>query len=282
MRSWIVLILCAGFFSGFFPGFFPGFFSAGFFNTAHASSGNLEEAFMNLAQKVMPGVVNISSSKNVSSVMPPSFQQMPFFFFQPHHFPKSISASGSGFVVDKKGWIITNHHVVQGFDEIQVQFDEDENSYKVKLLGSDAYSDIALLQVSTDKELYPLEFGDSENLKVGQWVAAIGNPHGYGHSMSQGIISSAIQRDLDELNLFPLLQTDAGINPGNSGGPLVNLKGQVVGVNQAVHRGADNIGFAIPINNVKEVFKDLKTYGKFRKAYIGILFEQNRAGQKRG
>jgi len=106
---------------------------------------------------------------------------------------------------------------------------------------------------------------------VGEWVAAMGNPHGYGHTMTQGIIS-AVQREIDALNLYPLLQTDASINPGNSGGPLMNLKGEVVGVNQAIARGASGISFAIPINNVKEVIEDLKKYGHVRKAYIGVHY----------
>ena len=161
--------------------------------------------------------------------------------------------------------------MVQNFDKIQVQFAGDKNFYTAKVLGADSRSDIALLKVDVDKKLIPIQFGDSEKLEVGEWVAAIGNPHGYGHTMTKGIIS-AVKREIDDLNLFPLLQTDASINPGNSGGPLVNLKGEVVGVNQAIARGAMGISFAIPINNVKEVFKDLKSFGFVRRAFIGVEF----------
>ena len=171
----------------------------------------------------------------------------------------------------KKGLIITNAHVVQSFDQIQVQFADDKSFYPAKVLGADPQSDIALLQVQVKKNLAPIRFGDSANLQVGEWVVAIGNPRGYGHTMTQGIIS-AVHREIDDLNLFPLLQTDASINPGSSGGPLVNLKGEVVGVNQAIAVGAAGISFAIPINNVKEVFKDLKSFGFVRKPFIGVRF----------
>ena len=223
-------------------------------------------AFIDLAKKVSPSVVNISTTKegveNVVQIFPG--------YFVPFNVPQ-MTASGSGFIVDKTGLIVTNSHVVQNFDKIQVQFAGDENFYPAKVLGSDNLSDIALLKVHTKKKLVPFKFGDSEELQVGEWVAAIGNPHGYGHTMTKGIIS-AVKREIDDLNLFPLLQTDASINPGNSGGPLVNLKGEVIGVNQAIVRGAMGIGFAIPINNVKEVLKDLKTFGFVRRGFIGVEF----------
>lgn len=226
-------------------------------------------AFINLAKKVRHSVVNISITKeggeNVVQLFPG--------YFIPFNIPQ-VTASGSGFIIDKNGLIVTNSHVVQNFDKIQVQFSGDENFYPAKILGSDSLSDIALLKVHTKNKLTPFKFGDSEKLQVGEWVAAIGNPHGYGHTMTKGIIS-AVKREIDDLNLFPLLQTDASINPGNSGGPLVNLKGEVIGVNQAIVRGAMGIGFAIPINNVKEVLKDLKTFGFVRRGFIGVEFYSN-------
>ena len=233
-----------------------------------------QTAFINLAKKVRQRVVNISTTKegfnNVVQIFPG--------YFIPFQSPE-MKGGGSGFIVDKTGLIVTNSHVVQNFDKIQVQFAEDENFYPAKVLGSDKQSDIALLKVHTKKKLIPFKFGDSEQLQVGEWVAAIGNPHGYGHTMTKGIIS-AVKREIDDLNLFPLLQTDASINPGNSGGPLVNLKGEVIGVNQAIIRGAMGIGFAIPINNVKEVLKDLKTFGFVRRGFIGLEFRNN--GQEKG
>ena len=213
------------------------------------------QAFIELAKKVQSSVVNISTTKtgvnNVVQIFPG--------YFMPFNTP-DMTASGSGFIIDKSGLIVTNSHVVKDFDKIQVQFAGDDKFYPAKVLGSDPLSDIALLKVQVKKRLKPFALGDSSKLQVGEWVAAIGNPHGYGHTMTKGIIS-AVKREIDDLNLFPLLQTDASINPGNSGGPLVNLKGEVVGVNQAIVRGATGISFAIPINNVKEVLKDLKSFG---------------------
>ena len=232
-------------------------------------SAEPSRAFIELAKKARFSVVNISTTKvevnNMVQVFPG--------YFMPFNLPQ-MTASGSGFIVDKKGLIITNSHVVQHFDKIQVQFAGDDNFYPAKVLGTDSLSDIALLKVNVNKKLIPIQFGDSEKLEVGEWVAAIGNPHGYGHTMTKGIIS-AVKREIDDLNLFPLLQTDASINPGNSGGPLVNLKGEVVGVNQAIARGAMGISFAIPINNVKEVLKDLKSFGFVRRGFIGVEFQND-------
>ena len=234
--------------------------------SGQAHSLDLSKAFINLAKKVSSSVVNISITKeemnNMIQIFPGHF--MPFKSPQ-------FSAEGSGFIVGSEGFIVTNWHVVQNFDKIQVQFDGDSNFYTAKIIGSDRLIDIALLKADTDKQLVPFKFGDSEKLQVGEWVAAIGNPHGYGHTMTKGIIS-ALKREIDDLNLLPLLQTDASINPGNSGGPLVNLKGEVVGVNQAIVRGATGISFAIPINNVKTALDDLKAFGFIRRGFIGVEF----------
>ena len=238
------------------------------------SSQAIEPAqdFVNLAKKVRSSVVNISVSQpGINKVI----ELIPGYmipFSQPE-----LKGSGSGFIVDKSGLIITNAHVVKDIQKIQVQFVDEETLFPAKVLGYDTRSDIALLKVDAKKKLTPIVLGDSSKLEVGEWVAAIGNPHGYGHTMTKGIIS-AVKREIDELNLYPLLQTDASINPGNSGGPLVNLKGEVVGVNQAIARNASGISFAIPINNVKEVLEDLKKYGYVRKAFIGVNFLQNNLG----
>ncbi|MDE0092414.1 MAG: trypsin-like peptidase domain-containing protein, partial [Oligoflexia bacterium] len=204
-------------------------------------SAEPSQAFVELAKKVQQSVVNISTTKTGVNNMVQVFPG----YFMPFTSPE-LTAEGSGFIVDKKGLVITNAHVVKNFDKIQVQFVGDDKFYSAKVLGVDSLSDIALLKVNVAKRLKPIVLGDSSKLQVGEWVAAIGNPHGYGHTMTKGIIS-AVKREIDDLNLFPLLQTDASINPGNSGGPLVNLKGEVVGVNQAIVRGAAGISFAIPI-----------------------------------
>ena len=239
---------------------------------AFVYSAEPSKAFVDLAKKVRSSVVNISTTKAGVSNMVQVFPG----YFMPFTSPE-MTASGSGFIVDKEGLIVTNSHVVKDFDRIQAQFAGDDNFYPAKVLGTDSLSDIALLKVNVNKKLKPIVLGDSSKLEVGEWVAAIGNPHGYGHTMTKGIIS-AIKREIDDLNLFPLLQTDASINPGNSGGPLVNLKGEVVGVNQAIVRGAAGISFAIPINNVKEVLKDLKSFGFVRRGFIGVQFQGD--GQK--
>ena len=232
---------------------------------SHSHPSGLERAFIELNKKAEASVVNISATKNQRGNMLKS----PLGFGLPINMP--MTASGSGFIADEEGLIITNDHVVSSFDKIEVQFAGDDRAYPAKILGADTYSDIALLKASVNKKLVPFKFGDSEALEVGEWVAAMGNPYGYTHTMTKGIIS-AVKREIDDLNLFPLLQTDASVNPGNSGGPLVNLKGEVVGVNQAIARGAMGISFAIPINNVKEVFEDLKNYGSVRRAFIGVEF----------
>ena len=237
-----------------------------------ASSVSFEQAFINLAKKARPSVVNISTTREKSKNIVQIFPGYLVPFTQPE-----TKASGSGFIIDKQGLIVTNAHVVESSDKISIQFDGDSELYPAQVLGTDRFSDIALLKIKSPKKLQPIKFGNSEKLKVGEWVAAIGNPLGYGHTMTKGIIS-AVKREIDDLNLYPLLQTDASINLGNSGGPLVNLKGEVVGVNQAIARGATGIGFAIPINNVKEVLKDLKTLGYVRRGFIGVWLNNTKQG----
>jgi len=241
-------------------------------HTICAYSSDITTAFMRLAKNVQPSVVNISTIQKQGT----NFLQLYPGLHIPHQTPQ-LMGSGSGFIISKNGLIVTNAHVIKGSDKIQVQFANDPKLYLAKILGKDQRSDIALLKVNVKKTLIPIAFGDSQQLQVGEWVAAIGNPHGYGHTMTKGIIS-AVKREIDDLNLFPLLQTDASINPGNSGGPLVNLKGEVVGVNNAIAAGANGISFAIPINNVKTVLKDLISYGYVRRGFIGIQFRPSVKG----
>ena len=221
-------------------------------------------SFVKLAKQIEPSVVNISIIKKSAGNR---------FFLAPGVYipysPPSVSGSGSGFVIDSTGLIVTNTHVITGADEIKIQFAGSKEFYKAQLVGKDDLSDIALIRIKPKRFLRPVKLGNSEDIQVGEEVAAFGNPHGYGHSMTQGIIS-AIKREIDDLNLFPLLQTDASINPGNSGGPLVNLKGEVVGVNNAIAAGAQGISFAIPIDNVKNILNDLKNYGYVRRGFIGV------------
>ena len=229
-------------------------------------------SFVKLAKQIEPSVVNISivkKSVNNKLFLAPGI-------YVPYN-PPPISGSGSGFVIDSKGLIVTNTHVITGADEIKIQFAGSKDFYKAELVGKDDLSDIALIKIKPKNSLRPVKLGNSKDIQVGEEVAAFGNPHGYGHSMTQGIIS-AVKREIDELNLFPLLQTDASINPGNSGGPLVNLKGEVVGVNNAIAAGAQGISFAIPIDNVKNILNDLKIHGYVKRGFIGVQLGSAQGG----
>lgn len=232
-------------------------------------------AFVELAKLVNPAVVNISTS-----TMPRRMQRGPrdpFFdmleqFYGFRMMPQQQrpqTALGTGFVIREDGLIVTNNHVIAGADEIKVQFDDKSTKYyDAKLVGSDERTDIALIKI--EGKGYPTaQLGSSKDTEVGEWVAAFGNPYGNGHTVTKGIIS-AKGRDINEINKFPLLQTDAPINPGNSGGPLVNLKGQVIGVNSAIDARAQGIGFAIPIDEVKTILPQLEKTGRIKKAYLGV------------
>lgn len=233
-------------------------------------------AFIDLAKAVNPAVVNISTSTMPRKLNRGSGQRDPFFdmleqFYGFRMAPQQTrpqTALGTGFVIREDGLIITNNHVIAGADKIQVQFDEkSDKTYEAKVVGSDDRTDIALIKI--DGKGFPtVALGSSNSTQVGEWVAAFGNPYGNGHTMTKGIIS-AKGRDIGEINKFPLLQTDAPINPGNSGGPLVNLKGQVIGVNSAIDARAQGIGFAIPIDDVKSILTQLEKEGRIRKGYLG-------------
>ena len=245
--------------------------------------------FVALSQKVVPSVVNISTlstPRRQDSRMNPDEFFRHFFGGEGagpggglNRFPPQAQqesgprplALGTGFIVDSSGLILTNNHVIQGADEIRIQFTEEvgEKPVIAKVLGTDPDLDIALLQVKTDRKLIAAPLGDSDSLQVGEYVMAVGNPFGQGHSVTHGIVS-AKGRLSPELPLTNYLQTDAPINPGNSGGPLLNLKGEVIGINNAIDARAQNIGFAIPINAVKSVLAQLKSDGKVSRGYLGV------------
>jgi serine protease Do len=180
---------------------------------------------------------------------------------------------GTGFVVDKNGVILTNNHVVEGARAIQVKL-SDQREFPAKVVGTDPVTDIAVVRIDT-KDLRPLPLGDSDVLEVGDWVVAIGNPFGLSHTVSAGIISAKGRTNqdvpLDPAGYYDFLQTDASINPGNSGGPLLNLRGEVVGINSAVRGGgAQGIGFAIPINMVRQLLPMLLRDGHVTRSALGI------------
>ena len=187
------------------------------------------------------------------------------------------TATGSGFVVDKEGTIITNAHVVEGSQDISVRFEEDGDVVDAKVVGRDPSTDIAVLEVDPDDaELRPIPLGDSSKVEVGQPVVAIGNPFGFTRTVTTGIVS-ALQRQIEAPNGFPIrnvIQTDASINPGNSGGPLLDADGRVIGINSQIATGGSSgsvgIGFAVPINTAKSLLPELKEKGKVERAYLGV------------
>jgi len=185
----------------------------------------------------------------------------------------SNKSLGSGFIIDGDGYVITNHHVIRDADEIIVKLN-DRRELKAKVVGSDKRSDVAVLKINADN-LPTVKTGQSEKLKVGEWVMAIGSPFGFDHSVSVGVVS-AMGRNLPSENYVPFIQTDVAINPGNSGGPLFNLAGEVVGINSQIYSrtgGFMGLSFAIPIDIAMDVVKQLKTKGKVSRGWLGVLIQ---------
>ncbi len=238
--------------------------------------GNL---FVELSRIINPAVVNISTSilpRRTQAMRDPMLDMLERLYGMPlgqggapvPQGPQQYGL-GTGFIIREDGLILTNNHVIEGADLINVQLVEGAiKVYEAKVIGSDKRTDIALIKINPDGKLPVAALGSSKDLEVGEWVAAFGNPFGHGHSMSKGIISSK-GRSIGEINKIPLLQTDASINPGNSGGPLVNTKGYVIGVNSAIDARAQGIGFAIPIDEVKALIPQLESHGSIKRGYIG-------------
>jgi len=232
-----------------------------------------ELAVAEIYERAAPGVVQITSRAGVSD---PPTRVVPS---QPGPTqPLPQQALGSGFVIDKTGHIVTNYHVIEGAEEMEVSF-SNQDTLTAKLVGSDPSTDIAVLRVeASSRGLTPLDFGDSDDVRVGDPVVAIGNPFGLARSASAGIVSAVQERTITAPNGYPIdhvIQTDAAINSGNSGGPLLNAQGDVIGVNSQIStadgsRGNVGIGFAVPSNTVKNVVAQLIDKGKVDRAFIGI------------
>ncbi|MCX8084189.1 MAG: Do family serine endopeptidase [Calditerrivibrio sp.] len=221
-------------------------------------------------------VVNINTTQTIKRKIPNfnfPFGFNPFGDFDPfgsqeHYQEYKSRALGSGFIISPDGYIVTNNHVVEKADEINVKL-HNGKEYKAKKVGRDPLTDLALLKIDVEKpDLKPLPLGDSDSLEVGEWVVAIGNPFGLESSYTVGIIS-AKGRDLGESPYDNFLQTDASINPGNSGGPLVNLKGEVIGINTAIIASGQGLGFAVPVNTLKNLLPQLKT-GVVKRGLLGV------------
>ncbi|MHB8766604.1 MAG: DegQ family serine endoprotease [Deferrisomatales bacterium] len=252
-----------------------------------ARAGTAPDSFAPLAERLQPSVVNLSTTGTVKRASP--FQGVPrgrgapeeFFgdeFFR-HFFggeaPREFKSQslGSGFILDREGYVITNNHVVQNADEILVRL-SDEHEFTAKVVGTDPKTDLALIKIEPKGvELRPVELGDSDAVRVGDWVMAIGNPFGYGHTVTAGIVG-AKGRVLGAGPYDNFLQTDAAINPGNSGGPLFDLAGRVVGINTAIVAGGTGIGFAIPVNLAVDVITQLKDKGRVTRGWLGVTIQE--------
>jgi serine protease Do len=242
--------------------------------------------FSELAEKAKPSVVNIRTVKTIKGggrvfrhfFEPPSGRNNPFDdffapFFENQPAPDYKQRSlGSGFIIDTEGYIVTNNHVVQDADQIKVKL-ADDREYDGKVVGSDPNTDLALIKISPSGALQPLVFGDSEELKVGSWVAAIGSPFGLEQTVTAGIVS-AKGRTIGSGPYDDFIQTDASINPGNSGGPLIDLSGRVVGINTAIIAQGQGIGFAIPINMAKGIITQLKESGEVTRGWLGVGIQE--------
>ncbi|WP_029003139.1 DegQ family serine endoprotease [Azorhizobium doebereinerae] len=261
---------------------------------AVAAPGKGPDTVADVAEKVMDAVVNISTSQNVApsrSVptpqLPPGSPFEDFFdeFFKrrqqedggdqgPSQRPRRVSSLGSGFVIDPSGYIVTNNHVIADADEIYANFN-DGSKLKAELIGRDTKTDLALLKVKPEKPLVAVKFGDSDKMRVGDWVMAIGNPFGLGGTLTVGVIS-ARNRDINSGPYDNFLQTDAAINRGNSGGPLFNMDGDVIGINTAIispSGGSIGIGFAVPSSTAGPVIAQLQQFKEVRRGWIGVRIQ---------
>ena len=242
---------------------------------------NTPQSFADLAEKLMPSVVNISTTQTIKT----KSNQFPFQFppgspfedmFKEFERPQERKASslGSGFVIKKNGIVVTNNHVIANADDIVVIVNNKE--YEAKVLGADPYADVAVLQIESKETFTPVQFGDSDKARVGDWVVAIGNPFGLGGTVTSGIIS-ARNRDINLTRYDDFIQTDASINQGNSGGPLFNLDGQVIGINTAIlspSGTSSGIGFAIPANAASNIINQLIKFGETKRGWLGVRIQQ--------
>jgi serine protease Do len=248
------------------------------------------ENIADVAEQVIDAVVNISTSQKVDARMgnvpdlPPGSPMEEFFdeFFKNRRgqgdadrAPRRVNSLGSGFIIDESGLVVTNNHVIADADEINVILN-DGTKYPAQLVGKDSKSDLALLRFHADRTLKAVKFGDSDKLRLGEWVIAIGNPFSLGGTVTAGIVS-ARNRDINSGPYDNYIQTDAAINRGNSGGPLFNLNGEVVGVNTAIispSGGSIGIGFAVPSNSALAVIDQLRQYGETRRGWLGVRIQQ--------
>ena len=251
-------------------------------NDKLTTARSLGQAFVEVAKKVQPAVVNITTEKTIT--MRPwdrygedFFRGSPFEdFFRGFGSPREKGreykqkqrSGGSGVIVDKEGYILTNNHVVEGAEKVKVRLN-DGREFTATLKGQDSRTDLAVLYIKA-KDLPVAALGDSDKLEVGEWAIAIGSPFGLEHTVTVGVISAKGRSGLGTGTYEDFIQTDASINPGNSGGPLINIDGEVIGINAMIIQPGTGIGFAIPINMAKQILNDLIKYGKFVRPWLGI------------
>ena len=249
-----------------------------FINAAY--SQNTPSSFADLAEKLMPSVVNISTKQTVVTntnpfpfQFPPGspFEDMFKEFGTPQE--RQSTALGSGFIIDAKGIVVTNNHVIQDAEDIIVRVNGDKE-FTAKVIGADPLSDIAVLQLDTKEKFIPVKFGNSDKARIGDWVIAIGNPFGLGGTVTSGIIS-ARNRSIGLSRYEDFIQTDASINSGNSGGPLFDMNGDVIGINTAIlgRSGSIGIGFSIPSNSAKIVIDQLIEFGETKRGWLGVRIQ---------
>ncbi len=260
-----------------------------FFLWSGSIAGASLPEFSDLAEKAGPAVVNISTVKKVERPemgdffrgfhnrghpFEEFFDQFERFFGERERQPREQRSLGSGFIISQDGYVVTNNHVVQGADEIKATFrlEGEEKTFEADIIGTDPETDLALIKLNTDIELPTLEFGNSDDMRVGQWVVAIGNPFGLNHTVTAGIIS-AKGRVIGAGPYDNFIQTDASINPGNSGGPLLNMQGEVIGINTAIVAAGQGIGFAIPSTMAENIISQLKTDQKVSRGWLGVTIQ---------
>mgnify|MGYP001230309909 CR=1 FL=1 len=246
-------------------------------------NGNARElpgSFADLAERLMPSVVNISTTQVITTrtnpfpfEFPPGspFEDMFRDFGEPQQ--RRTSALGSGFIIDAEGIVVTNNHVIQGAEDIFVTVNG-EREFEAEIVGADPLSDIAVLKIKSKEKFIPVKFGNSDNARVGDWVIAIGNPFGLGGTVTSGIIS-ARNRSIGLSRYEDYIQTDASINSGNSGGPLFDMNGDVIGINTAIlgQSGSIGIGFSIPSNSAKKVINQLIKFGETKRGWLGVRIQ---------
>lgn len=238
------------------------------------------DTIQNIVEEAGEAVVKIETTVKVTGGAQDPFFDDPFFreffgnSFRAVPQPRESTGLGSGFIISTDGYILTNDHVVEGATDIKVYLSSRQEPYDAKIVGEDAELDLAIIKINAGHNLPVLKFGDSNQTKVGNWVIAIGNPYGLDHTVTVGVISAKGRPvNIEGRQFKNLIQTDASINPGNSGGPLLNLQGEVVGINTAINAQAQGIGFAIPSSTVQQVLDQLMTKGKVERPWLGVYIQ---------